>query len=73
MTRTLVLPLVGSFKRFASNQQTAYNYRPVIERPNNYEDGTGQPSATTTANRLARQVDTVIAQDWGRDGIGASC
>ncbi len=57
----LLSDLVGSFKRFAGNQQTAYDYRPVVDRPNDYENGTGQPSATTTANRLARQVDNAIA------------
>lgn len=58
----LLSDLLGSFKRFASNQQTTYDYRPVVERPNDYDNGTGQPSATTTANRLARQVDNAIAQ-----------
>ncbi|MBU7587368.1 MAG: hypothetical protein KAF91_31820 [Nostoc sp. TH1S01] len=58
----LLSDLLGSFKRFAGNQQTTYDSRPVVERPNDYENGTGQPSATTTANRLARQVDNAIAQ-----------
>jgi len=61
--QTLLLSdLLGSFKRFAGNQQTAYDYRPDDDRQDVYENGTGQPSATTTANRLARQVDTAIAQ-----------
>lgn len=58
----LLSDLLGSFKRFATNQQTAYDYRPVVDRPNDYDNVTGQPSATTTANRLARQVDNAIAQ-----------
>jgi hypothetical protein len=58
----LLSDLLGSFKRFASNQQTTYDYRPVVDRSNDYDNSTGQPSATTTANRLARQVDSAIAQ-----------
>lgn len=58
----LLSDLLGSFKRFASNQQTTYDYRPVVDQSNDYDNGTGQPSATTTANRLARQVDNAIAQ-----------
>ena len=61
--QTLILSdLLGSFKRFAGNQQTTYDYRPDDNRQDVYENGTGQPSATTTANRLARQVDNAIAQ-----------
>lgn len=61
--QTLLLSdLLGSFKRFAGNQQTAYDYRPDDDRQDVYENGTGQPSATTTANRLVRQVDSAIAQ-----------
>lgn len=61
--QTLILSdLLGSFKRFAGNQQTTYDNRPADERQDVYENGTGQPSATTTANRLARQVDSAIAQ-----------
>jgi len=59
--QTLLLSdLLGSFKRFASNQQTTYDYKPSDEQQNTYDGG--QSSATTTANRLARQVDTAIAQ-----------
>jgi hypothetical protein len=62
-SQTLLLSdLLSSFKRFAGNQQTTYDYRPADEQQNTYENGAGQPSATTTANRLARQVDTAIAQ-----------
>ncbi|MCY7277235.1 MAG: hypothetical protein LH702_26770, partial [Phormidesmis sp. CAN_BIN44] len=59
---SLLSDLLGSFKRFAGNQQTAYDYRPDDDRRDVYENGTGQPSATTTANRLVRQVDSAIAQ-----------
>jgi hypothetical protein len=55
----LLSDLVGSFKRYAGNQQTTYDYRPV-EDPI-YDRHSEQPSATTTANRLARQVDNAIA------------
>ncbi|MEA5552821.1 hypothetical protein VB713_17905 [Anabaena cylindrica UHCC 0172] len=56
----LLSDLVSSFKRFAGNQQTTYDNRPISDQQITY-DGSGQPSATTTANRLARQVDNAIA------------
>jgi hypothetical protein len=58
----LLSDLLGSFKRFAGNQQTAYDNHSAGEWQNADNNGSGKSSATTTANRLARQVANAIAQ-----------
>lgn len=53
--------LIGSFKRFAGNQKTAY------------DDSSVQTSPTSTTNLLERQVDRALAQVLGRSpGKGAT-
>lgn len=53
--------LLGSFKRYAGNQKTAY------------DDGSVQTSPTSTTNLLERQVDRALTQVLGRSpGRGAA-
>ncbi len=57
----LLSDLLGSFKRYAGNQKTAY------------DDGSVQTSPTSTTNLLERQVDRAITQVLGRTpGRGAA-
>lgn len=60
--QTLLLSdLLGSFKRYAGNQQTAY------------DNGSVQTSPTSSANKLERQVERAMNQALGRSpGRGAS-
>jgi hypothetical protein len=60
--QTLIISdLLGSFKRFSGNQQTAY------------DNGSVQRSATSTVNQLERQVERamaeVLGQSPGQNGV----
>jgi hypothetical protein len=60
-TALLLSDLLGSFKRYAGNQKTAY------------DDGSVQSSPTSTTNVLERQVDRALTQVLGRSpGRGAN-
>jgi hypothetical protein len=60
---TLLSDLVGSFKRFASNQQTTFDNRAANE-PVIYDVTAGQSSAITIANAKSSKVDAAIAQAY---------
>lgn len=72
--QTLLLSdLLGSFKRFAGNQQTAYDQRFTDDQQIAYDNGSLQSSATRSVNRLERQVDSAIAQAFRKaPGRGAT-
>jgi hypothetical protein len=55
--------LLGSFKRFASNQQTTFDNRAANE-PIIYDTNTGQSSAITITNAKSSKVDAAIAQAY---------